>query len=73
MSRNPEYSGLENVREDLESKRRCQDLVINLVGNWVANLVANLVDIRTGSTVHWRLTFITTGDYTGSQVQRGDE
>ena len=29
----------------------------------------NLVDIRTGSTVHWRLTFITMGDYAGLQVQ----
>ena len=61
MSRNPEYSRPEGNREDLESKRG-QDLVTNLVGN----LVANLVDIRTGSTVHWRLAFITTGDHTGS-------
>ena len=30
------------------------------------NLGANLVDIRTSSTVHWGLTFITTGDYAGS-------
>ena len=33
------------------------------------DLVANLVDIRTGFTVHWRLAFITTGDYAGLQVQ----
>ena len=26
----------------------------------------NLVDIRTGSTVHWRFAFITMGDYAGS-------
>ena len=37
------------------------------------DLVSNLVDIRSGSTVHWRLTFITTGDYAGSQAQQGDE
>ena len=48
----------ENDREDLE-RRRCQDLV------------ANLVDIQTGSTVHWRLAFITTGNYAGLQVQQG--
>ena len=33
----------------------------------------NLVDIQTGSTVHWRLTFITMGDYAGSRVQQGDK
>ena len=33
----------------------------------------NLVDIQTGSTVHWRLAFIATGDYAGLQVQQGDE
>ena len=43
----------ESDGEDSESKRS-QDLV------------ANLVDIRTGSTVHWWLAFITTGDYAGS-------
>ena len=32
---------LENDGEDLESERRCQDLVTNLA----RNLVANLVDI----------------------------
>ena len=69
MSRSPEYSEPENDREDFESKRRCQDLVANLAGN----LVANLVDIRTGSIVHWRLAFIITRDYAGSQVQQGDE
>ena len=36
--------------------------IVNLVGDGVANLV----DIQTGSTVHWRLAFITTGDYAGS-------
>ena len=36
------------------------------------NLGANLVDIRTGSMVHWGLTFIT-GDYAGSRAQQGDE
>ena len=51
---------LESDREDLEGKRG-QDLV------------ANLVDIRNGSTVHWWLAFIITGDYVGSQVQQGDE
>ena len=59
---------LESDGEDLERKR-CQDLGANLVGN----LVANLVDIQTGSTVHWRLAFITTGDYAGLQAQPGDE
>ena len=63
-----EYSGLESDGEDLERKRG-QDLVANLVGN----LVTNLVDIWTGSTVHWRLTFITTGDYAGSRAQEGNE
>ena len=29
------------------------------------NLGANLGDIRTGSTVHWRLAFITMGDHAG--------
>ena len=29
MSGSPEYSRPENVREDLESERRCQDLVAN--------------------------------------------
>ena len=53
MSGSPEYSGLENVRGDLESERRCQDLVVNLVRNWVANLV----DIRTESTVHLEACF----------------
>ena len=37
------------------------------------NLGGNLVDIQTGSTVHWRLAFITMGDYAGSQAQQGDE
>ena len=50
----------ESDREDLESKR----------GQY---LVDNLVDIRTGSTVHWWLAFITTGNCAGSQVQQGDE
>ena len=59
----------ENDREDLESERRCQDSVANLAGN----LVANLVDIQTRSTVHWRLAFITTGDYAGLRAQQGDE
>ena len=53
MSRSLEYSRLESDGEDLESKRG-QDLV------------ANLVNIQTGSTVHWWLTFMTTGDYAGS-------
>ena len=53
MSGSPEYSGLESNGEDLESKRG-QDLV------------ANLVDIQTGSAVHWRLAFITMGNYAGS-------
>ena len=39
MSRSLEHSRPGNVREDLESKRRCQDLVVHLAGNWVANLV----------------------------------
>ena len=67
-SGSPEYSRPERDGEDLES-RRGQDLVANLVGN----LVANLVDIRTRSTVHWWLTFITTGDCAGLQAQQGDE
>ena len=33
----------------------------------------NLVNIRTGSTVHWRLAFIAMGDYAGSRAQQGDE
>ena len=33
----------------------------------------NLVDIQTGSTVHWRLAFITMGDYAGLRAQQGDE
>ena len=60
MSGSPEYSGPESNREDLESKRG-QDLV------------TNLVNIRTRSTVHWWLAFITTGDYAGSRAQQGDE
>ena len=40
-------------REDLEGKRG-QDLV------------ANSVDIQTGSTVHWWLAFISTGNCAGS-------
>ena len=67
-SGNSEYSRPESDREDLESERG-QDLVANLV----RNSVANLVNIWTGSTLHWRLTFITTGDYAGSQAQQGDE
>ena len=65
MSGSLEYSGLESDGEDLESERG-QDLVANLV----ENSVANLVDIRIGSTVHWRLAFITTGDYAGSRAQQ---
>ena len=63
-SRSPEYFGPESDGDNLE-RERGQDLVTGLVGNWVANLV----DIRAGSTVHWRLSFITTGDYAGSQAQ----
>ena len=33
----------------------------------------NLIDIRTGSIVHGRLAFITTGDYAGSRVWQGNE
>ena len=55
-----EYVGLESDGDNLE-RERGQDLISDLVGN----LLANLVDIRTGSTVHWRLTFITTGDFAG--------
>ena len=33
----------------------------------------NLVDIRTGSTVHWRLAFIAMGNYTELRAQQGDE
>ena len=59
----------------LESKGR--DKVVRLIGDEVANELelrgANLVDIQTGSTVHWRLTLITMGDYAGSQAQQGDE
>ena len=40
MSGSPGYSGPEEDREDLESKRG-------------KDLVGNLVDIQTGSTVHW--------------------
>ena len=68
MSGSPEYSGLERDRQYLESKRG-QDLVTNLV----RNLVRNLVDIQTGSTVHWWLAFITTGNFAGSRVQQGNE
>ena len=60
MSGGLEYFGPENDGEDL-------------VANLVENSVVNLVDIQTGSTVYWRLTFITTGDYAGSRVQQGDE
>ena len=56
MSGSLEYSGPESDGEDLEGKRG-QDLV------------ANLVNIQTGSTVHWRLAFITTRDYAGSRGQ----
>ena len=59
----------------LESEGRIKD--VKLVGDKVANELglrgANLVDIRIGSTVHWRLTFITMGDYTGLRAQQGDE
>ena len=58
-----EYFGSESDGDNLERERH-RDLVTDLVGN----LVANLVDIRTRSTVHWRLAFITTGDYAGLQV-----
>ena len=37
------------------------------------DLGGNLVDVQTGSTVHWRLAFITVGNYAGSQVQQEDE
>ena len=60
MSGSLEYSGPESDGEDLESKR-------------VQDLIANLVDIQTGSTVHWWLAFITTGNCAGSRVQQGDE
>ena len=53
MSGSLEYSRPESDGEDLESKRG-QDLV------------ANLVDIQTRSTVHWWLTFITTGNCAGA-------
>ena len=33
----------------------------------------NLVNIRTGSTVHWRLTSIAMEDYAGSRGQQRDE
>ena len=39
MSGSLEYSRPGNDKEDLESERRCQDLVANLAGNLVANLV----------------------------------
>ena len=50
------------------SERRSQDcyLVGDVVANLVGNLGADLVNIQTESTVHWRLAFITTGDYAGS-------
>ena len=44
-----------------------------LVATLARKLVANLVNIRTGSTVHWRLAFITTGDYAGLRAQQGNE
>ena len=68
MSGSLEYFGPESDGEYLEGKRG-QDLVANLVGN----LVRNLVNIQTGSTVHWWLTFISTGDYAGPQAQQRDE
>ena len=46
-------------------------LEIGTLNDWAWR--ANLVDIRTGSTVHWRLAFITMGDYVGLQAQQGDE
>ena len=60
MSGSPEYSGPESDGGDLRSKRG-QDLV------------GNLVDIQTGSTIHWWLTFITTENYAGSRAQQRDE
>ena len=33
----------------------------------------DLVDIPTDSTVHWWLTYITTGNSAGSRAQQGDE
>ena len=59
---------MERGGQDLEGKGG-QDLVANLV----RTLVANLVDIQTGSTVHWRVAFITTGDYAGSRLQQEGE
>ena len=49
----PEYSRPERDGENLVSKRG-QDLV------------RNLVNIQTDSTIHWWLTFITTGSSAGS-------
>ena len=49
---------LERDGENLMSKRR-QDLV------------GNLVDIQTDSTIHWWLTFITTGSSAGLRAQQG--
>ena len=35
------------------------------------DLVQNIVNIRTDSTVHWWLTFTTTGNSAGLRVQQG--
>ena len=59
-------------------------VVCNLCANaeitrTVTNILTPIFDgrkwvlIRTGSTVHWRLTFIAMGDYAGLRVQQGDE
>ena len=61
--------GSGDVGEDLRARGGVKDM--KLIGDEVANGLgpgggANLVDIKFGSTVHWRLAFITMGDYAGS-------
>ena len=54
-----------DVGEDLRVRGRVKE--VKLIRDKVANRLglrgANLVYIQTGSTVHWRLAFITMGDY----------
>ena len=75
MSGGLEVYRTRDVGEDLRVRGGVKE--VKLIGDEVANELglrgANLVDIRTGSTVHWRLAVITMGDYAGLRAQRGDE
>ena len=73
MSGGPKVYQTGDVGEDLRVKGR--DKVVRLIGDKVANELelrgANLVDIRTGSTVHWRLAFILWGTMQGCERSKG--